>query len=276
MTRPFFIVSSGGSGMALLAKALGGAADVTSEYEYALGTVQPLSVYRHLGLIDSRTVRDVLSQTHGAAVHYARTPLWGDSSSKLLWLIPDLAALFANSLFVHLVRDGRKLANSYFHTPAADCYEDRACKILAAHLADPANVPAPPPEKPYWWVQPAKSDPWANRFTNWDRFERICWYWSEANRVILRDIVAIPRHRRLFLRVEDLHAKPSAVKELFQFLGLPYRDDYFSIFARPSGAGRAPDKLLNPEQTTAFQRIAGDMMVELGYAKGSLARAANS
>jgi len=275
MTRPFFVVSSGGSGTALVAKALGISEEVTSEHEYALHAVQPLSVYRHRGLVDAETVQGVLSQTHGAAVHYARTPLWGDSSSKLSWLIPDLAALFPDALFIHLVRDGRKVAKDTFGHPASESYDHRGCQVLSAHLADPANVPAPPPEKRYWWAQPLASDPFALAFATFNRFERICWHWAEVNRVILRDVAAVPRHRLHFARLEDLREKPSAVMNLFHFLGLPYRDEYRAHFARPNGAGRAADKLLDPEQAAQFERIAGTMLAELGYAQ-PLSRAVNA
>ena len=77
------------------------------------------------------------------------------------------------------------------------------------------------------------------------------------------------------MRIDELRNKPSVVMALFHFLGIPYRENYASMFG-PSGAGRSADKLLSTEQAAAFQRIASDMMIELGYAKGSIARAANS
>src|SRR5262245_10752145 len=97
MTQPFFIVSSGRSGTAMLAKALSADPQVTIEHEYMVHLVQPLAVRRYQGLADAAEAQRILTETHGAAVHYAETELWGDSSNKLSWLIPDLAQLFPNA-----------------------------------------------------------------------------------------------------------------------------------------------------------------------------------
>src|SRR5262249_47759062 len=123
---PFFIVSSGRSGTAMLAKALGLERNLRIEHEYMVHMVQPLAVRRHFGLASAQDACVLLRSTHGAAAHYATTSLWGDSSNKLSWLIADLAAVFPEARFVHLVRDGRKVASSYFHKLADECYDDRS------------------------------------------------------------------------------------------------------------------------------------------------------
>ncbi|HEY5347723.1 MAG TPA: sulfotransferase, partial [Rhizomicrobium sp.] len=161
---PFFIVSSGRSGTAMLHKALAAVPGVEMHHEYGVQIAQPLAVRRYLGLIDDHETARTLRQTHGAAVHYSPAEHWGDSSNKLSWLIPDLAALFPEARFVHLVRDGRKVASSYFHKLGAECYDDRSNAILQAHYDDPLAAPAPPPEKKYWWPVPRKSDSMAARF----------------------------------------------------------------------------------------------------------------
>lgn len=266
MSRPFFIVSSGRSGTAMLAKALGAAEDVAIEHEYMVHLVQPLAVRRYQGLASAEDARAVLTTTHGAAIRYATKPLWGDSSNKLSWLIPDLAALLPDARFIHLVRDGRKVASSYFHKLSAECYDDRSTEILRRHLADPDNVPAPPPEKKYWWPQPNTNDPWAGEFPRFDQFQRICWHWAEINRVILQALGPLRDNRKLFLRLEDLRSQPSQVARLFAFLGLPYRNEYFAIFARPHNVNRPVDTMLTPTQSAQFERIAQPMLERLGYA----------
>jgi hypothetical protein len=266
VSAPVFIVSSGRSGTAMLVKALSSAQGVTMEHEYMVHLVQPLAVRRYQGLVEAKDAQDLLATTHGAAVLYAETPLWGDSSNKLSWLIPDLAALFPDARFVHLVRDGRKVASSYFHKLAAECYDERSTEILAAHLADPRRVPAPPPEKKYWWPQPRAGAPFAEEFGEFDQFQRICWHWAEINRVILRDLAQVADDRRLFLRLEDLRSDPSLVRKLFRFLDLRYRDEHFGIFARPHNVNRPQDTMLTTVQRASFRRLAGDMLQELGYA----------
>jgi hypothetical protein len=265
MTQVFFIVSSGRSGTAMLTKALGQAQGVTIEHEYMVHVVQPLAVRRYQRLVDSTTAQNILATTHGAAAIYAETPLWGDSSNKLSWLIPELAALFPEARFIHLVRDGRKVASSYFHKLGAECYDDRSTDVLAAHLADPSHVPAPPPEKKYWWPQPKAGERLAEEFHGFGQFERIAWHWAEINRVIFEDLKALPAERKLFVRLEDLRDDPLAVRELFTFLGLRFRGEYFSVFARPHNVNRPSDTLLTPDQRARFRNLAGEMMQRLGY-----------
>jgi hypothetical protein len=265
--KPFFIVSSGRSGTAMLHKALSGAGDVEMNHEYMVHHVQPLGVLRYLGLADRAEALKTLSKTHFAAVRYSRAAHWGDSSNKLSWLIPELAGLLPEAKFVHLVRDGRKVASSYFHKLGGECYDDRSTAILQAHYDDPANVIAPPPEKQYWWPVPRHEDPMALPFRGFDQFERIAWHWAEINKTILNSLSALPAGRHLFVRLEDLLVSPQLVRTMFDFLGLSYRDEHFAIFARPHNVNRPEDHPLTPDQRAAFDAIAAPMMEHLGYAE---------
>ena len=92
----------------MLHKALSAKPDVEMHHEYAVQITQPLAVKRYLGLADDAETARVLRETFGAAVAHSRAKHWGDSSNKLSWLIPDLAAMFPEARFVHLVRDGRR------------------------------------------------------------------------------------------------------------------------------------------------------------------------
>jgi SAM-dependent methyltransferase len=152
-TQPFFIVTSGRSGTALLHKAL--SADADMHHEYMVQIAQPLGVRRYLDLIDSQKALKILTETHAAAIGYSAASHWGDSSNKLSWLIPELATLLPDAKFVHLVRDGRKVAGSYFRKLGDECYDDRSTRILE-HYDDPSHSPAPPRRK-YWWPVPRRA-----------------------------------------------------------------------------------------------------------------------
>jgi hypothetical protein len=260
---PFFIVSSGRSGTAMLHKLLSAEPDVEMHHEYMVHITQPLGVKRYLDLIDSDDAARVLAETHGAAIRYSEKAHWGDSSNKLSWLIPELAMLLPNAKFVHLVRDGRKVANSYFHKLGDECYGDRSVAILRAFVD--GKAPAPPPEKKYWWPLPSPGDFRAADFEKYQQFQRIVWHWTEVNRVIVGALSALPRPRRHFVRLEDLQARPAAVRELFAFLGLAFRDEHFAAFARPHNVNRPEDRLLTQEQREQFDAIAGDALAHFGY-----------
>ncbi len=266
MSAPFFIVSSGRSGTAMMVKALSLSPDIQIKHEYAVLTVQPLAVRRHAGIVNAAQAKKILATTHGAAARLAPTKLWGDSSNKLSWLIPDLAALFPDAKFIHLVRDGRKVTSSYFHKLGAECYDDASTAAMSRYLHDPKRAPVPPAEKKYWWPQPLCDDPFTASFPRFDQFQRIAWHWAEINRVIRRDLARVPDERKLFVRLEDLRARPSEVKALFEFLGSRYRDEYFGVFARPHNVNRPVDTPLSPKQLLQFTRLAEPMMQALGYA----------
>lgn len=266
-TQAFFVVSSGRSGTAMLHKALSAAGDIEMHHEYMVHIVQRLGVRRYMGLVDAAEAKRVLRETHAAAVHYSEAAHWGDSSNKLSWLIPELAALLPQARFVHLVRDGRKVAGSYFRKLGAECYDDRSTAILTAHARDPVRHPAPPPEKKYWWPLPSKGDPWAEEFPAFGQFSRIAWHWAEINRVILNSLAVLAPQRTHFVRLEDLQSDAKSVHALFRFLDLSCREDHAELFARPHNVNRPEDSLLDDAQRAAFTRIAGAMMQRLGYAE---------
>lgn len=264
--QAFFVVSSGRSGTAMLHKALSASPGVEMHHEYMVHIVQPLAVRRTMGLVDGAEAKRLLAETHAAAIRYSDKEHWGDSSNKLSWLIPELAELLPRAKFVHLVRDGRKVASSYFHKLGDECYDDRSTAILRAHVDDPLGTPPPPPEKKYWWPLPRRDDPLAGAFARFDQFERIAWHWAEINRVILEALAQLSSSQSLFVRLEDLRGSPDAVRGLYDFLNLRYRSENFAMFARPHNVNRPVDKLLDEKQRAQFETIAGRMLARLGYA----------
>jgi hypothetical protein len=265
-TAPFFIVSSGRSGTAMLHKALSAIDGVEMHHEYMVQLVQPLAVRRYLGLADAATARRILDETYTTAIRYSERALWGDSSNKVSWLIPDLAALLPEAKFVHLVRDGRKVAGSYFRKLGDECYDDRSTAILQAHYDEPRANAAPPPEKKYWWPVPRRGDASADEFRRYDQFSRIAWHWSEINRVILESFETLAPAQKMFVRLEDLYAAPRLARDMYEFIGIPWRDEYFSVFARPHNVNRPEDRLLDAREAARFEAVAGGMMARLGYA----------
>ncbi|MEI9930682.1 MAG: hypothetical protein WDM89_09055 [Rhizomicrobium sp.] len=74
--QPFFIVSSGRSGTAMLHKALSAAGNVDMQHEYMVHHVQKLGVCRYLGLADRDEALKTLAQTHVAAARYSTAAYW--------------------------------------------------------------------------------------------------------------------------------------------------------------------------------------------------------
>jgi hypothetical protein len=264
-TQPFFIVSSGRSGTAMMERLFALFPQVDMHHEYMVHHVQPAACGFQMGILDEQQTLDVLRLTHVAAVHYSTARCWGDASNKLSWLIPLLDRLFPTARYVHLVRDGRKVASSYLHKLGAECYDDASTAIMQAFYDADGVLPAPPPEKKYWWPLPRHNDPMAKTFRGFDQFERIAYHWAEVNGVITRDLAAIPEERRHFVRLEDLVTRSQARQDLLNFFGLPWDDRVASLLTRPHNVNRPEDYPLTPKQTEQLWHIAGTTMREFGY-----------
>ncbi len=264
-TRPFFILSSGRSGTAAMARLLAGYDSVEMHHEYLCTHVQELAVRHYLGLTGEREAMEALARWHGSAVHYCERPLFGDSSNKLSWLVAPLARLFPEARFIHLVRDGRKVASSFFHKLADECYDDRSTAALQRWYDDPHRHPPPPPEKRYWWNVPRRDDPRAEAFRHYDRFQRICFHWAEVNREIRTRLDALDPARWRRFRLEELTRDPAQLERLLAFLGLPCGAEQIALMARPHNVNRPVDRPLDGSQREKFWAIAGEEMAHYGY-----------
>lgn len=265
---PIFIVSSGRSGTRALEEALSTCTNVTTHHEYMVNIIQPLAVRYWMQLTDRSEVLKILGATYGAAIKYAETPVWIDSSNKASWVIDLLAELFPNARFVHLVRDGRKVVSSYFHKLGNECYDDRSTAILAKYADRKGSFPllsSPPPEKKYWWPIPTGRHPAAEAFKSWDQFERIAFHWSEINHTIIKSLDHVPQARHIRVHLEELISRPDALQGLFDFMELGSSDQAFETLQRPLNVNRPENNLLSDEELAKFGAIADVMMTELGY-----------
>jgi hypothetical protein len=265
-TRPFFILSSGRAGSQLMERLFGPLGDVEIHHEYLCTHVQPLAARYYMGRISLDEAAAALARWHGAAVSLSPCGWWGDSSNKLSWLIPVLERVFPDARYVYVVRDGRKVASSYFNKLGDECYDDRSVAALQAHVDDPQNHRAPPPEKKYWWPLPPPGDPRARRFRSYDQFRRICFHWGEINRVIARDLADLPAQRHCMVKLEDLVAAPHVVDAVFDFLGLDHDGEAFERIRRPHNVHVPRDFGLSEAQEAVLMEEAGDVMEWFGYA----------
>jgi hypothetical protein len=264
-TRPFFIVSSGRSGTAMMERLFSAFPQVEMHHEYMVSQVQPAAVKYHMGLIGLGEATHVLRTTHAAAVYYSESPLWGDSSNKLSWLIPVLDRMFPDARFIHLTRDGRKVASSYFHKLAHECYDDRSTAVMQRYYDSRGELPPPPPEKKFWWPLPPRGHVQEPEFLTYNQFQRMAFHWAEVNRTVIHHLDSIPAERRHSVRLEDLVARADVRQQFLNFLGLPWDDRIMGLLNRPHNVNRPEDYPLTGEQTVQFNMIAGDVMHMLGY-----------
>lgn len=263
--RPIFIVSSGRSGTAMMEKLLSYCGELEMHHEYLCTHIQPVAARYYMGQIGPFAVRQAVERLHGRAMHYADRPVWGDSSNKLSWIVDVLAEMFPDARFVHLVRDGRKVVASYHQKLGDEIYDDAAVRALLAHIEHPATVPAPPPEKRYWWPIPVQDPARLAEFRTYSQFDRIAFHWGEINRVLMEKLGAVDLSRVLRVRLEDLVSDPDELETLFAFLGLKARPELFALLHRPHNVKVPVDTQLSSEEEARFFALAGDVMTTLGY-----------
>ncbi len=263
-TVPIFVVGSGRSGTRTVFKLLSGIPTIEIYHEYVCTHIQQAACLYAMGLMEGPAIKAEIGKLHGSAIYYSRAPLWVDCSNKLSWIIGPLHQLFPRARFVHLVRDGRKVASSYFHKLTDEMYDDDSVRILRAWLAD-RRLPMPPPEKKYWWNVPQPGQPFAEQFPQFDQFERACYQWVEANRVVRESLQAVPAEQQLFVKLEELTTRKDEVERFLRFFGVAYEDHFFEFLQTPQNVIFPLDFRLTEAQVEQFNAIAGPMMDLLGY-----------
>jgi len=219
-----------------------------------------------MGLVDLEFVHRALQDLHGSAVYWSEESLWIDCSNKLTWIIQPLIEVFPDALFINLVRDGRKVANSFIRKLGDEMYDDKSVAVLTEWLENKETHPMPPPEKRYWWNIPRGTMPMAAKFPEFDQFQRAVYHWVEANRVASQSLSQfVSQEQYITIRLEDLVASKQTLQELCEFVDLELDDSYWTALQRPENVIYPMDAKLTAKQQEQFAALAEKTMVELGY-----------
>lgn len=264
-TVPVFVVGSGRCGTAMIAKLLGDSKNIEVHHEYFHTYIQQLAVLYYMGCQNKDEVKRKIESLHVAGIYYSTARYWIDCSNKISWIVEPLFELLPNLKIVHLVRDGRKVVSSFYHKRKHLIYDEENMKIIQKWRQNKTVLPMPPPEERYWWVIPHNGQPFAKEFPSFSQFQRICYFWSEINRVILESLENIPEGQKLFIRLEDIISNKDSLRKLLDFLEIKYDEHYFEEIQRPHNVIFPEDFKLTDEQLGQFYKIGGKMMHKLGY-----------
>ena len=264
-TVPVFILGSGRSGTLQVVKLLEKTDGIEAHHEYLFENILKSSVLYRMGIVSDEKIKEILKQTHIPAIHYSDAGIWLDSSNALPWIIKPLYELFPNARFIHLIRDGRKVASSFYHKFTEVVYEDKCVDIVNAWLACPDELPEPSPEKKYWRPFPVRGEKYFEEFSHLNRFQRICYYWQDCNMWIRNSLAAIPDTQKLCIHLEDVVSDPAALKRFLDMFWIPYDDKYMHILKKPVNVAIPRNFLLTEKERLEFKEIAGDAMKVFGY-----------
>lgn len=263
ITRPIFIVSSGRSGTATLAKLFRRDSRIESHHEYLCTHIQKIACLRTMGYLSDEDCALSINEIYSAALTYSKKPIFLDSSNKLSWIIDILYKLFPNAKFIHIVRDGRKVASSYFYKLHDECYDDESVKILLNSVLKDKILP--PPEKKYYWPVPIQDKIELESFLQLDQFGRICWHWGYVNKKIEYLLKVVPAKQKFFVKLEDLVLNKEILRELFNFVGATYEDEIHTLIQTPYNVNKPVDTLLDDSKKNILNQVAGDMLEKYGY-----------
>ena len=166
MRKAVFILSSGRSGSKALVKMLAGSRNIDAHHEYARDFFQSTVARYYMGLTSRNEALDCLNNTYSGAIRYAMSDMFLDSSNKLCWCADLLKELFPDCEIIHVTRDGRKVASSFYHKLKHTIYPDIASeafynyyinKMSGNKRGEVEDNPIPPPIEQFWWIYPTKS-----------------------------------------------------------------------------------------------------------------------
>jgi hypothetical protein len=262
-TQPIFILGSGRSGTLQIAELFQSTEVVESHHEYLFESMLKPSVLYKMNQISDEDIRSILKEVYVPAIHYSSNEFWVDSSNALPWIVKPLYDLFPNAIFIHLIRDGRKVVSSFFHKFEGIIYDDNCVSILMNWLE--GNDIIPPPEKKYWRPMPLPEDALYKDFCSYDRFERLCYYWKEVNVSIQSSFAFIPEAQKYTFKLEDIVSDESKLKSFFNAAKVPYDNIYFQTLKRPVNVEKPKNNLLSSDEKIKFNRLCHDTMQKFEY-----------
>lgn len=264
-TIPIFILGSGRSGTLQMVKLLKTFGGIEAHHEYLFENILKTAVLYRMGVADKTAVKKLLTATHSAALHYSDAVYWVDSSNALPWIVEPLYELFPHAHFIHLLRDGRKVVSSFYNKFTEVMYEDRTVGIVDSWLADPMGTVEPPAEKKYWRPFPIMGERFAEEFCDFDRFQRLCYYWQDCNLRIKAALKLVPTVQQTTLHLEDLVAQPATLERFVGVFGIDYEERFMDMLKRPVNVHTPKNFPLTETQYAQFEAIAGEAMHVFGY-----------
>ncbi len=273
MIQTIFTIGSGRCGTYLIHKILSLYSNVESYHEFCIEHTQKLSVLHRAGVVSTDHAALQLRETYLSMAWYSQVDILAISDNKLSYLTQPLRVILPDSRFIHLVRDGRRVCSSYYSKLSKECYTDFWVAALDKHIHKPRIYPTPPPLKPCFWPCPnpiMEHKVYHNFIYEWNRWQRLCWYWQDCNRVIMKDLEGVPDSQKYFIRLEDLTSYiMDLVELLMDWLGLnnEYIVDAWNLCQTPQNVSEPVSYPLTGEQEQQYWEICGEMHERLGYGK---------
>jgi hypothetical protein len=253
-TNLVFVLGSGRCGTKAIVKMLAGTPDLEAHHEYVRYYYQKEAVLFFDGLYSYDDMKNRLKSIYDGASYYSGSKTFLDSSHKLVWCAEVLRDTYPKAKYIHLIRDGRKVASSFYNK--LNIHQDDANKQYTTWSLTDGQLPTPPPSEKYWWpVSPV---------LQYDRWQRICWYWMAMNEII-DEVIYQSDSESIQVRLEDLTTNKEEVRRVANFIGVEYRAGYWDALQRPDHVYVPINYKITDKQREQFNEIATPTMEKFGY-----------
>ncbi len=228
----FFITGMGKSGTKFLANLLNQCKDAKVLHEPFLNENEIVNTF----LNKQASLNYILNKRKPIALKNARgTKTYGEVDSYIRYHIPLLKKVFPEAKFLHLVRNGRDVVRSLYLGRSYTSSDKIAVKFNP---------------KEGW--------------TNESRFEKICWYWVESNKIV-------HEHIDKFVTLEKIVSDWDYFKEnILDYLGLEMSRKTWEVMRNVRiNKSRSKRKLISrkllKQQERIFNRVCKKTMELYGY-----------
>jgi hypothetical protein len=167
--------------------------------------------------------------------------IYGETNGNLRCHANAIKNAFPNAPLLHLVRDGRDVVRSHMSRRTMT-------------VKNPFSVS----------MHPMESDPWRIRWSEMDRFARICWYWQEENRRLRNSIGRIVQFEKILSSYEYFQ------REVLEPCGIYIEKKVWETTVNTprntTGEFSMPKwDQWTSEQQKKFREICGEEMEKCGY-----------
>ncbi|MEV1144217.1 sulfotransferase [Micromonospora sp. NPDC049799] len=256
--RPIFILGAPRSGTTFLGSCVGALPDVSYHFEPRLTKAVARCVYEGSWSPQraARYFRGYYGALLAASGHGGLR--FAEKDPENCFIVPFLAEVFPDAVFLHICRDGRDVAVSHAEQPwlnAASTGSGRS-----------GRGGTPWGATPRFWVEPERR----TEFTQVSDLGRSAWMWRRFTGSALAQLAELPAERVRHLRYEDIVSRPAEAAEIvadFLEVGDPSgRQALHARFgkARPDSVGRWRQRLDSTALTDVL-RQAEPLLTELGY-----------
>tara|TARA_Y100001958_G_C21118313_1_gene463185 strand:- start:11 stop:877 length:867 start_codon:yes stop_codon:yes gene_type:complete len=197
---------------------------------------------------------DLIKECENNNLHYVDINPYG------YWAIHHIIRHYPDAKFVHLIRNGYDVVKSYYlrkKTTYSDHIEESkysSIRTSAGKYLSGKPIPRDVKNKNLW--------------KNYDRVQKISWFWAEVNRIIDSELNNVSDNNKFLFKLEDL--SNSTLSELLSGLEIEGTFDIDVSLVKSNTSARkfgknALEDIWTSENVDKFNKIAGKAMTHFGY-----------